>query len=197
MLTLSGIKNTDFPFCFSIFYWRRCCCCRSRCKNRETAAEIGNHSKRRRKKELGANFGQGAQHCTPPVVRVSHILLLPWKSSHYSAYGCIHMTVGSWSGWAISDCFMLSRFQEKLEVQTDLQVAAVYCRNLWVAAACRATTPAADILFCRKEKGAIVSCTGISSSKLASYVQILVQISSPYKQLLSAKKSFWDQLFTK
>ncbi len=52
--------------------------------------------------------------------------------------------------------------------------------------------------------GAIVSCTGISnktlslfSSKLASYVQILVQISSPYRQLKSAKKSFWDQLFTK
>ncbi len=51
---------------------------------------------------------------------------------------------------------------------------------------------------------AIVSCTGNSnktlslfSSKLASYVGILVQISSPYRQLKSMKKSFWDQLFTK
>ena len=43
----------------------------------------------------------------------------------------------------------------------------------------------------------IVQITGISnktlslfSSKLASYVQILVQISSPYRQLKSAKKWF-------
>ncbi len=51
---------------------------------------------------------------------------------------------------------------------------------------------------------AMVSHTGISnktlslfSSKLASYVCILVQISSPYRQLKSAKESFWDQLFAK
>ncbi len=47
---------------------------------------------------------------------------------------------------------------------------------------------------------ATVSFTGISNktfgSKLASYVWILVQISSPYRQLKSAKKLFWDQLFS-